>query len=86
MLVKQKAQEQGVVLHEIIRQDADYMFQTYHKETLDNYQRLQGIKDSILQDSVLYSKTTLLSGRYYLTLEEAVQLQAERLFEHKEPL
>lgn len=86
MLVKQKAQEQGVVLHEMIRQDANYMFQTYHKETRDNYYKLQGIKDIILQDSVLYGKTTLLSGKYYLTLEEAVQIQAERLFDNKEPL
>lgn len=86
MLVKQKAQEQGVVLHEMIRQDANYMFQTYHKETRDNYYKLQEIKDIILQDSVLYGKTTLLSGKYYLTLEEAVQIQAERLFDNKEPL
>lgn len=85
-LVKKKAHEQGIVVHEMIRQDAEYMFQTYHNDIRTEYLRLQEIKDSILQDSVLYSKTTLLSGKYYLTLEEAVQIQAERLFDNKEPL
>jgi hypothetical protein len=84
--VQGKADEQGVVLYDMIRKDALYMFETYYKETYQNYLRLNAIKESILADSLLLNKTNEIAGTYYLTFEEALQLEAERIFDGKDPL
>jgi hypothetical protein len=84
--VQRKADGQGVVLYDMIRKDALYMFETYYNETYQNYLKLTAIKDSILADRLLLSKTNELAGTYYLTFEEALQLEAERIYDGKDPL
>jgi hypothetical protein len=84
--VQGKADEQRVVLYDMIQKDALYMFETYYKETYQNYLKLTSIKDSILADSLLLNKTNEIAGTYYLTFEEALQLEAERIYDGKDPL
>jgi hypothetical protein len=84
--IKRKADEKRKVLLEIMREDAVYMFTTYHPETYQKYLRLMAIKETIMGDSVLVNKTSQLAARYILTFEEALQLNAERIFDNKNPL
>ncbi len=81
--IQRKADEQGAVILDLIRRDALYTFETSYNETYKNYLKLKGIKETILSDSLLSIKINQLAGQYFLTFEEALQLEAERIYDKK---
>jgi hypothetical protein len=83
--IQRKADEQNTVLYEMIRKDAIYMFETNYKESYQNYLKLKAIKETIISDSLLSNKINELAGQYYLTFEEALQIEAERIYDNKTP-
>jgi hypothetical protein len=84
--IQKKADEQGVSLNEMILKDAVFTFETSYNESYKNYLKLNAIKENILADSLLLIKTNDLAGKYCLTLEEAIQIEAERIYDGKNPL
>jgi hypothetical protein len=77
-LVQSKAAENNLDRDEMIRLEADYIFSTSHPEAYDLYYRLLREKQAIQQDSLLLDQVTQQAAHYYLTLDEMLQIEAER--------
>jgi hypothetical protein len=79
--VRSKAEERGLALDEMISLEADYVFKTNHPEAYETYHQILLNKQMILQDSLLLEKVTKEAAHYYLTLDEMLQIEAERMSE-----
>lgn len=76
--VQTKAEEKAIALDDMIRLDADYVFKTSHPEAYERHQRIAQNKQLILQDSLLLEKVRQEAAYYCLTLDEMLQIEAER--------
>jgi hypothetical protein len=74
-----KAAENHVLVEEIVRQDAIYQLQTNNKVAFDNYMKISSAKETILHDSILITETRELARKYYLTIEEGLEVKAEQI-------
>ena len=82
-LVRSKAEEKKIPLNEMITSEADYIFKTDHPEPYKKYHELLTLKETIRNDSVLSDETRKLASEYYLTFDEALQIEAEKLFKQQ---
>jgi hypothetical protein len=77
--VRQKAEEEGIDLNEMVRREADYMFKTNHPEAWETYHQIQYNKQHIQDNQSHVEKVKQEAKKYYLTLDEMLQIEAERM-------
>jgi len=77
--LRSKAEENKLSLDELVHQDAVYQLQTNYKLAYDNYLKISEAKTAIMNDSILLSETKEIARKYYLTMEEAMQVKSEQM-------
>ncbi|MCD4696938.1 MAG: hypothetical protein K8S16_11940 [Bacteroidales bacterium] len=82
-LVNGKAKERGVSLDEMVFLEADYMFKTNHPEAYERYMLIRQNKQTILDDSLLHKQTEEKANRLYLSIDEMLQIEAEKMLQHE---
>ena len=75
--LKAKAIEMNMPLDILIQHEADYFFHTKHPEIVPKYNQLEHFKLAIQNDSLLLLKAKQYAKKYYLTIEESIQINAE---------
>lgn len=77
--LRTKAEEKKISLSELIHQNAVYQMQTSYKAAYDNYMKISEAKEAIMKDSLLFSETKEIARKYYLTMDEAMQVKSEQM-------
>lgn len=75
-----KATEENISLDELIQHEADFNFQSKHPEIYTQFNKLDDYKEKIANDSLLLSDVKKFAEAYYLTLDEAIQINAELMY------
>lgn len=78
--LKAIASEKDTTIEELVKNEAINNFKTKHSEIFIKYNQLQGFKQKISNDSLLLSNTSKFARQYHLTLDEAIQIKAERMY------
>lgn len=78
--LKSKAIEDRIPIDELLHQEAVYNFQTNFPDIYTKYNNLEDYKSNIRNDSLLLNDVQLFAQQYNLTLDEAIQIKAERMF------
>ncbi len=77
--IKKKAERKDISVDELILLEADYLFKKEYPELFSKYKAIRDQKEIILNDPSLYARTDSIAKKYYLTFEEALQIEAEKL-------
>lgn len=72
--------EKNIAIEELIEDQAKHNFKTKHPETYIRYNQLKSFKQKIKNDSLLLSDARKYAKKYYLTLEESIQINAELMY------
>lgn len=83
-LVKNKANEKGNSLDEMIRMESDYMFKTNYPEAYQRYLKIQEYKEAIRGDANWLAHVQEKANYYYFTLDEMLQIEAEYILKSGE--
>jgi hypothetical protein len=78
--IKAKAHKNNLPVDTVLQGEARNIFQSKYPEIYKKYYQLENIKLEIANDSLLLKEARQLSEKYFLTLEEAVQIKAETKF------
>ena len=79
--VKAKAEGKNISLEKMIPVYADYLFKTEHPEIYEKYKVFEKQKQLILNDSLLTEEIKISAQKYYLTFDEMLQIEAEKIIE-----
>ena len=74
-----KAKAEGKPLDERITSEAEYIFKNKHPDIYNKHLALENNKQKILNDSLLFNHTKALAEKYYMTFDEMLQIEAERM-------
>ncbi len=72
-----RSKENSEPIDDILKKEANYNFKTNYPDIYSKYNQLDSIKLEIINDSTLLSDAQKFANKYYLTLEESVQIKAE---------
>jgi len=78
-LTRKKAKERNVSLEQMISADAAYMFKQKQPNAYKTFQKIENHKQVILKDSLLLHQTKALAENYYMSFEEMLQIEAEKM-------
>ncbi|MCF8367392.1 MAG: hypothetical protein K9G76_00020 [Bacteroidales bacterium] len=78
-LVRAKAEEKGLSLDETVSMEADYMFKTNFPDAYNRFQQINHYKEQLKNDSLLIEKIKDKAEGLYLTLDEMLQIEAEKM-------
>ena len=76
-----KATEHNISVDTLIQREANNIFQSKHSEIFIKYNELEDIKFNIVNDSLLLLDAKQYAKKYYLTLDESIQIKAEKMFQ-----
>ena len=79
--VQVKANENNISLDEMITKDALYVFQTQHPDSFETYLSISNFKKEIRNNPDHLNQVKEKAANYFLTLDEMLQIEAERLLE-----
>ena len=79
-VVLERAKENNMTLDERITAEADYVFKTEKPDVYKINQQLDQFKEMIQNDSLLTLNTKKLADDYFMTFDEALQIEAEKLY------
>ena len=79
-----EAKETNIPIEDLVKQEAIKSFEK-HPEVLTKYNELQSAKQKIRNDSMLFLEVQKFAAKYYLTIEESVQIIAEEKYESPFP-
>jgi hypothetical protein len=82
--VQIKAEDKAIALDDFIKLEADYVFKNNHPVAYEKYHLILQNKQMILQDSLLLKKVREEADYYCLTLDEMLQIEAERRSEDED--
>ncbi len=74
-----KADEQKITLDQIVDLEADYMLKTQHPEAYKIWSQIEQNKSLIKNDSLHLNTVNQNAAFYYLTLDEMLQIEAEKM-------
>jgi len=77
--IERIAAEWNISLDEMILKEADYIFKNEHPDIYNKHLALENNKQKILNDSLLFNHTKALAEKYYMTFDEMLQIEAERM-------
>ena len=77
--VKEKAKKKGITVDEMIQLEAEYIFKKEYPEQFAVNKAIRDQKEIILSDSILRAKTDSIAKAFYMTFDEALQIEAEKL-------
>lgn len=72
-----EALEKNIPIDQIVQNEANYNFKTNHPETFARHNQLEGFKQRIKNDSLLLLDAQQFAKEFYLTEDEAIQINAE---------
>jgi len=78
--VEAKAGKRNISPEKMIPDYADFLFNTEHPEAYKKYKEIELQKQLILNDSLLTEEIKKSAQKYYLTFDEMLQVEAERLY------
>ena len=79
-VVIERAKENNMTLDERITAESDYVFKTEKPDVYKINQQLDQFKVMIKSDSLLTLNTKKLAADYFMTFDEALQIEAEKLY------
>jgi hypothetical protein len=79
--IRERAKEEGQDLDERLIMEARYMLDQDHPEALEKYDAITEYSLAIRSDTAWYRKVMEKAARFYLTEEEMIRVEAERLYE-----
>jgi len=77
--VKEKAKVKNISIDEMVRIEADYIFNSEYPVLFSKHKAIRNQKEKILNESSLYAKTDSIAKQYYMTFDEALEIEAEKL-------
>ncbi len=77
--VKEKAKKKNIPVEKMIRMEANYSFKKEYPEQFKKYNAIRKQKEIILNNSSLVAKTDSIAKQYYMTFDEALQIEAEKI-------
>ncbi|MBN2175770.1 MAG: hypothetical protein JW731_16690 [Bacteroidales bacterium] len=83
-LVKSKSEKEGIDLDAMILREADYAFKTYQPDAYKIYSLIKKNKNSIRNDSILSLETQTMADQYFMTYEEMLQIEAEKMIKEQQ--
>ena len=78
---RKNAIRKDISIDEQLMEEARYVLSTANPDALIKYDQLSAIKDSIISDSAWFASVMNEAKRYYLTEEEILQAEAERVWD-----
>jgi hypothetical protein len=79
--VKEKAKKKDITVDEMIQLEADYTFNKKYPALFEKHKAIRDKKELILSDSTLNAKTDSIAKSYFMTFDEMLQIEAEKLAE-----
>jgi hypothetical protein len=79
-LVVKRAKKANMSLSDRITAEADYVFKTEKPEIYRARQEIQSLKATVQDDSLLMNKVFDLMEVFYMSMDEALQIEAESLY------
>lgn len=85
-LLQKQAEEDHIPVDELIHREAANHFKADYPEAYDTYMKIQQNKNLIRKDKLHMNKVRKEADYYYLTIDEMLQIEAERMLDQDSPL